>query len=104
MKNSTDASPSYSGDIMISVESVEKWYGDYHALTNINAKVKRGEVVVLCGPSGSGKSTLIRTMNGLEKISSGAIFVNGERRSKPDSQPHRVRISIVQPVSSPFGS
>jgi len=76
---------------MISVESVEKWYGDYHALSNINAKVKRGQVVVLCGPSGSGKSTLIRTMNGLENIHSGVIRVNGE-----DVQGKRVDLNRVR--------
>jgi polar amino acid transport system ATP-binding protein len=63
---------------MITLQGVDKWYGEYHALTNINAEVQRGEVVVLCGPSGSGKSTLIRTMNRLEEINSGSIRVNGK--------------------------
>ncbi|MER1966799.1 amino acid ABC transporter ATP-binding protein [Castellaniella sp. GW247-6E4] len=63
---------------MIVLEGVEKWYGEYHALVDVSAEVKAGQVVVLCGPSGSGKSTLIRAMNGLEGISAGSIRVNGE--------------------------
>ena len=57
---------------MIVFSNVNKWYGPYHALADINAEVKKGEVVVVCGPSGSGKSTLIRTVNRLEDIKSGA--------------------------------
>ena len=62
---------------MIQFTNVEKWYGEYHALNNINAEVTRGEVVVVCGPSGSGKSTLIRTINRLEPIQKGNISVDG---------------------------
>ncbi len=62
---------------MITFTDVNKWYGDYHALCDINAEVKRGEVVVVCGPSGSGKSTLIRTVNRLEEIRSGQLTVDG---------------------------
>ncbi|SFB37681.1 polar amino acid transport system ATP-binding protein [Delftia tsuruhatensis] len=63
---------------MIAMRGVHKWYGAYHALDGIDAEVRRGEVVVLCGPSGSGKSTLIRTLNRLERIDSGSILVEGE--------------------------
>jgi polar amino acid transport system ATP-binding protein len=69
--------PAASSDPMIRFEGVDKYYGDYHALRDINATVRRGEVVVVCGPSGSGKSTLIRTVNRLEDISAGDIQVNG---------------------------
>ncbi|MHC1481257.1 amino acid ABC transporter ATP-binding protein [Frateuria aurantia] len=62
---------------MILFANVNKWYGDYHALDNINAEVKRGEVVVVLGPSGSGKSTLIRTVNRLEEIQQGQILFDG---------------------------
>ena len=63
---------------MISFNNVNKWYGDYHALVNITAEVKKGEVVVVCGPSGSGKSTLIRTVNRLEDIQSGQLSFDGQ--------------------------
>ena len=53
---------------LIEFKNVEKYYGDYHALRNINLEIEKGQVVVLLGPSGSGKSTLIRTMNALESI------------------------------------
>jgi general L-amino acid transport system ATP-binding protein len=58
-------------------EGVNKWYGKYHALRDINLTVETGERVVICGPSGSGKSTLIRCVNGLEEHEGGRIFVNG---------------------------
>jgi polar amino acid transport system ATP-binding protein len=71
---------------MITFEKVNKKYGDYQALTDINAEVKRGEVVVVCGPSGSGKSTLIRTVNRLEEINSGAILFDGRNVQAPMSR------------------
>jgi len=64
-------------DPMIRMQRVEKFYGDFHALKNINLTVAQGEKVVLCGPSGSGKSTLIRCINHLETIKSGEITVAG---------------------------
>ncbi|GAM64218.1 amino acid ABC transporter [Vibrio ishigakensis] len=60
----------------IEFNGVNKWYGNYHALKNINLTVAAGEILVICGPSGSGKSTLIRTVNGLESISEGSVAVN----------------------------
>jgi polar amino acid transport system ATP-binding protein len=63
---------------MIRFSNVNKWYGGYQALVDINAEVKRGEVVVVCGPSGSGKSTLIRTVNRLEEIQSGDLMFDGQ--------------------------
>jgi polar amino acid transport system ATP-binding protein len=62
---------------MILFSRINKWYGDYQALTDVNAEVKKGEVVVVCGPSGSGKSTLIRTVNRLEEIKSGQLLFDG---------------------------
>lgn len=59
---------------MLKLEKIDKWYGDYHALKAVNAEVKKGEVVVVCGPSGSGKSTLIRTLTRLEEIQGGRIL------------------------------
>ncbi len=63
---------------MIHFENVNKWYGKYHALADIDAVIAKGEVVVVCGPSGSGKSTLIRTVNRLEEIQQGRIFFDGQ--------------------------
>jgi general L-amino acid transport system ATP-binding protein len=62
---------------MISFIDVNKWYGDFHALRDINLEVHRAERVVICGPSGSGKSTLIRCVNGLEQYQTGKIVVDG---------------------------
>jgi len=69
-----------SGDTaaMIQFVGVHKFFGSLAALTDINAEVKRGEVVVVCGPSGSGKSTLIRTVNRLEPIQSGSVLFQGQ--------------------------
>ncbi len=68
---------------MINFNNVNKWYGDYHALVNVTAEVKKGEVVVVCGPSGSGKSTLIRTVNRLEEIQSGTLTFDGQQVHAP---------------------
>ena len=65
-------------DTMILFSEINKWYGDYQALADINAEVKKGEVVVVCGPSGSGKSTLIRTVNRLEEVKSGQLLFDGQ--------------------------
>lgn len=62
---------------MIAMEGVEKWYGSFRALSDINLTVRNGEKIVLCGPSGSGKSTLIRCINHLESYSKGRILVDG---------------------------
>lgn len=62
---------------MISVQGVQKFFGDFHALKDINLEVPKGQVVVILGPSGSGKSTLCRTINRLETIDSGEIRIDG---------------------------
>jgi polar amino acid transport system ATP-binding protein len=62
---------------LIVMDGVEKWYGSFRALKNIDLEVRRGEKIVLCGPSGSGKSTLIRCINHLETIQKGRIVVDG---------------------------
>jgi len=62
---------------MIEMRRVNKWFGDFHVLRDIDLEVARGEKVVVCGPSGSGKSTLIRLINGLETHQSGCIVVDG---------------------------
>ena len=70
---------------MICFNDINKWYGSYHALIDINAEVKKGEVVVVCGPSGSGKSTLIRTVNRLEEVKSGQLLFDGNDIHAPMS-------------------
>lgn len=62
---------------MIRVSNVDKFYGPFQALTDINLSVQQGERIVICGPSGSGKSTLIRCMNGLEFHNAGRITIDG---------------------------
>jgi general L-amino acid transport system ATP-binding protein len=62
---------------IIELQSVNKWYGEFHVLRNINLSVKKGERIVVCGPSGSGKSTMIRCINRLEEHQKGHIIVDG---------------------------
>jgi len=64
-------------DAIIQMKDVNKWFGKFHVLRNINLDVGRGERIVICGPSGSGKSTLIRCINRLEEHQSGYISVDG---------------------------
>ena len=64
-------------ETIIICENVHKWFGDFHVLKGVTMRVKRGEVVVVCGPSGSGKSTFIRTINRLEEHQRGNITVDG---------------------------
>ena len=63
---------------LIVLEKVNKWFGGVHALRDIDLSVKAGEVVVVAGPSGSGKSTMCRTINRLETVDNGTIFVDGQ--------------------------
>ncbi len=79
---------------MIEFKNVEKYYGDFHALKDINLEVNAGETVVLIGPSGSGKSTLIRTINGLEAIQKGDLIVNDQDLADPDTDINRVRKNV----------
>ncbi len=69
--NTPDAEP------IIRIEAVDKWFGKFQVLTDINLNVRAGERIVVCGPSGSGKSTLIRCINRLETVQAGRIVVNG---------------------------
>lgn len=67
---------SESEDIII-IENLNKWYGNFHVLRDINLRVKKGERIVICGPSGSGKSTTIRCINRLEEFQRGSLIVDG---------------------------
>ncbi|MEO9274520.1 amino acid ABC transporter ATP-binding protein [Marinomonas sp. 5E14-1] len=64
-------------DVAISITDMNKWYGDFHVLRDVNLEVKKGEKIVICGPSGSGKSTMIRCINHLEEHQAGDINVLG---------------------------
>ncbi len=66
-----------SDEVIIEIDAMHKWYGDFHVLKNINLSVRRGERIVICGPSGSGKSTLIRCINRLEEHQQGKVIVDG---------------------------
>ncbi|MCT3039165.1 amino acid ABC transporter ATP-binding protein [Leuconostoc mesenteroides] len=79
---------------MIEFKNVEKYYGKFHALKNINLKIDEGETVVLIGPSGSGKSTLIRAINGLEEIQEGKLLVNGFDLHDPKTDINRIRKNV----------
>ena len=62
---------------IVGINALNKWYGDFHVLRDINLDVAKGERIVICGPSGSGKSTLIRCINALEEFQEGQIVVEG---------------------------
>ena len=75
----------------IEMTGVNKWYGEFHVLRNINMTVKEGEKIVICGPSGSGKSTLIRCINRLEEHQAGRIVVGGVELTSDVRQVEKVR-------------
>jgi polar amino acid transport system ATP-binding protein len=79
---------------MIVMEGVEKWYGGFKALTDINLSVRAGERIVLCGPSGSGKSTLIRCINHLENYQRGRVLVDGIHLGDDAKTIHAVRREV----------
>ena len=66
-----------SDKAIVSLSHLNKWYGEFHVLRDINLDVAKGERIVICGPSGSGKSTLIRCINALEEFQEGEIIVDG---------------------------
>jgi len=70
------SSNSHSEDVIV-IENLNKWYGNFHVLRDINLRVKKGERIVICGPSGSGKSTMIRCINRLEEFQEGSLVVDG---------------------------
>jgi len=79
---------------IIEVNSMHKWYGDFHVLSDINLKVKLKERIVICGPSGSGKSTLIRCINRLEEHQRGQIIVNGTELTNDIKNIEKVRTEV----------
>jgi len=82
---------------MIEVKNLHKWFGDLHAVDDVNLSVQQGKVVVIIGPSGSGKSTLLRCMNFLETPTSGEVWFMGEKMTtdQKDLNRHRAEIGMV---------
>ena len=82
---------------MIQLKNVSKWYGSVQVLNECSTDIRKGEVVVVCGPSGSGKSTLIKTINGLEPIQKGEIYVDGQalHDARTDLPRLRSRVGMV---------
>ncbi len=81
-------------DEIISIKGVNKWYGDFQALNDINLTIKEGEIIVICGPSGSGKSTLIRCVNFLEEFQEGSIIVDGTKLTNDVKKIRQVRSEV----------
>lgn len=82
---------------IVEFKNVNKYYGNFHALKDINLEIDKGEIITLIGPSGSGKSTLLRTINGLESVDEGNLIVLGQdiSNSKTDIRLIRQRIGMV---------
>ena len=81
-------------DAIIRLQDVNKWYGQFHVLRNINLDVAPGERIVVCGPSGSGKSTMIRCINRLEEHQQGKIVVDGTELTNDLKQIERIRRDV----------
>ena len=81
-------------DAIIKLQGVNKWYGQFHVLRNINLTVTPGERIVICGPSGSGKSTMIRCINRLEEHQQGQIIVDGSELTNDLKQIETIRRDV----------
>src|SRR5579864_6143467 len=79
---------------MIELRKVNKWFGEFQVLKDINLEVKRGQRVVVCGPSGSGKSTMIRCINRLEEHQQGQIFVDGIELTSDEKHVEAIRREV----------
>ncbi len=79
---------------MIEIKKINKWFGDFHVLKDIDETIQRGQTVVICGPSGSGKSTLLRCINGLEPYQEGEIIVDGTSLNDPKVNLYKLRQKI----------
>ena len=85
---------SVSDEVAIQITGMNKWYGTFHVLRDINVTVNRGERIVVCGPSGSGKSTLIRCVNRLEEHQQGQIIVDGTELTSDLKNIDKVRSEV----------
>ena len=84
-------------EVIISAIKLNKYFGDKHVLKDVDFEVRKKEVVALIGPSGSGKSTLIRCLNGLEKLTSGEIYIHGQKLDP------RLSIKQLSPIRRELG-
>jgi general L-amino acid transport system ATP-binding protein len=89
-----EANMHVTDEVAIQITGMNKWYGQFHVLRDINMTVQRGERIVICGPSGSGKSTLIRCINRLEEHQEGRIVVDGVELSDDVKAIERVRKEV----------
>ena len=76
-EDNTHIQSAVSDEVVIEINDMNKWFGEFHVLKDINLEVQKGERIVVCGPSGSGKSTVIRCINRLEEHQKGRITVDG---------------------------
>ena len=83
-----------SDEVAIQINRMNKWFGAFHVLRDINLTVYRGERIVICGPSGSGKSTLIRCINRLEEHQAGTIIVDGTELSSDLKNIDKIRSEV----------
>ena len=81
-------------DKIIQIENVNKWFGDFQVLKDINLNVEQKQKIVVCGPSGSGKSTLIRCINRLEEHQEGTIIVDGTELSENTKDIEKIRAEV----------
>ena len=89
-------------DKIIQIKEMNKWFGDFQVLKNINLDVEKNKKIVVCGPSGSGKSTLIRCINRLEEHQEGSIVVDGTELTEETKNIEQIRAEVgmvFQPVS-----
>ena len=81
-------------EAIIKIENMNKWFGDFQVLKDINLSVEKNKKIVVCGPSGSGKSTLIRCINRLEEHQKGSIVVDGTELSEDTKNIEQVRAEV----------
>ena len=81
-------------DPIIKIQNMNKWFGDFQVLKNINLEVEANKKIVVCGPSGSGKSTLIRCINRLEEHQEGDIIVDGNELSEKTKDIEKIRAEV----------
>ena len=81
-------------DPIIKIQNMNKWFGDFQVLKNINLEVEANKKIVVCGPSGSGKSTLIRCINRLEEHQEGDIIVDGNELSEKTKDIEKLELKL----------